>query len=119
MTRSASLTSSAIARRVEKTVEMPLPNSADSRRNASCGSVDNRDMGAHADSDRRRMRARDAAAEDEHVGCRHARHAAEQNAAPALRFLERMRADLRRKAAGDLGHRRQQRQAADGDVTVS
>ena len=42
----------------------------------------------------------------------HARHAAEQHAPTALRLLQRVRADLRREAAGDLGHRRQQRQAA-------
>ena len=45
---------------------------------------------------------------------RHARHAAEQDAAPALRLFQRMRADLRRQAAGDFRHRRQQRQAAVG-----
>ena len=76
--------------------------------------VDHGDGSAHADRDRRRMRARHAAAEHEHVGGGHARHAAEQHAAPALRLLQRMRPDLRREATGDLGHRRQQRQAAIG-----
>ena len=76
--------------------------------------VDHGDGSAHADRDRRRMRARHAAAEDEHIGRRHARHAAEQHAAPALRLLQRMRPDLRREAPRDLRHRRQQRQAAIG-----
>ena len=43
---------------------------------------------------------------------RHAGHATEQNAGAALFLLQAMRADLHRHAAGDLAHRRQQRQAA-------
>ena len=62
------------------------------------------------------MGARDAAAEHEHVGRRHPRHAAEQHAPPALRLLQGMRPDLRRQAPGDFRHRRQQRQTA---ITVS
>ena len=42
-----------------------------------------------------------------HAGC-----AAEQHAAPAVRALEEVRADLRRHAARDLAHRREQRQRA-------
>ena len=39
-------------------------------------------------------------------------HAADQDAAPAIGLLEAVGADLRRHAAGDLRHRRQQRQRA-------
>ena len=59
-------------------------------------------------------RADDAAAEDDDFGGRHARHAAEQNAAPARLALETMGTDLRRQPAGDFRHRREQRQAARG-----
>ncbi len=62
------------------------------------------------------MGSRHPAAEDEHVGRSHPGHAAEQHAAPALRLLERVRADLRREAPRDFRHRRQQRQTA---ITVS
>ena len=54
----------------------------------------------------------DAAAEDHHLGRRDAGHAAQQHARAALLLLEAMGADLDRHAAGDLAHRRQQRQAA-------
>ena len=56
--------------------------------------------------------AGDAAAEHDDLGRRHAGHAAEQHAAPALLHLQAMRAGLDRHAAGDLAHGRQQRQAA-------
>ena len=81
--------------------------------------VDHGDIGAHAERDRRRMAAHHSAAEDDHFGGRHARHAAEQNAAPARLALETMGTDLRREPAGDFRHRGQQRQAARGEVTVS
>ena len=60
--------------------------------------------------DERRVVADDAAADDEHLRRAHARHAAEQEPAAALRLLEEARAHLRREAAGDLAHRREQRQ---------
>ena len=53
-----------------------------------------------------------AAAQHDHLGGRHAGGAAEQHAAPALLHLQAMRAGLDGHAAGDLAHRRQQRQAA-------
>ena len=40
-----------------------------------------------------------AATEDHHFRRRHAGHATEQHAAATLRFLQRMRADLRGQAA--------------------
>ena len=43
---------------------------------------------------------------------RHARHAAEQDAAAAVRLLQAVRADLDRHAARDFAHRREQRQRA-------
>jgi hypothetical protein len=50
---------------------------------------------------------------------RHARHAAEQHARCRPVPSPGMRARLDRHAAGDLAHRRQQRQAAAASVTVS
>ena len=48
------------------------------------------------------------------LGRRHAGHAAEQDAAAAVRLLERPGAHLRGEPAGDLAHRREQRQLAVG-----
>ena len=67
---------------------------------------------AHAGADEGRVTAGDTAAENDHVGRRHARHAAQQHAAPAVLLLQATRADVRRHAAGDLRHRREQRQRA-------
>ena len=67
---------------------------------------------AEPDRDQRGVVADHAAAEDDDAAGRDARHAAEQHAATAERFLEEVRARLRREAAGDLAHRREQRQAA-------
>ena len=58
------------------------------------------------------MGADDTAADHKHIGRAHARHAAHQHAAPAIGLLQGPGADLRGEAAGHLGHRRQQRQAA-------
>ena len=74
--------------------------------------VDDGDIGLHAHGHARGIGAGDAAAEDHHLGRRHAGHAAQEDAEPALLLLEAMRADLDRHAAGDLAHRREQRQAA-------
>ena len=48
----------------------------------------------------------------DHPGGRDAGNAAEQDAAPALRLLERPRPHLRGEPPGDLAHRREQRQPA-------
>ena len=64
----------------------------------------------HAEGDDRGVEADDAAAEDDDLGRRHARNAAEQDAAAAVRLLERPGAHLRRQPARDLAHRREQRQ---------
>jgi hypothetical protein len=54
-----------------------------------------------------------AAADHHHVRCGHARHAAEQDAAPAEWLLEHEGAALGGELAGDLAHRCQQRQATE------
>ena len=54
------------------------------------------------------------------LGRRHAGDAAQQDAGAALLALQAVRADLHGHAAGDLAHRRQQRQARRArSVTVS
>jgi hypothetical protein len=73
----------------------------------------------HPERDRDRVVAHDASAEHDDAGGLDARHAAEQHALPAARLLEVVRAGLHGHAARDLGHRREQRQAAVGEVTVS
>ena len=72
--------------------------------------VEDRHVRAEPDRDHRGVVADDAAADHEHAARRDARHAAEQQAAPAERLLEEVRAGLRREASGDLAHRREQRQ---------
>ena len=74
--------------------------------------VDDGDVGAHAGGDQRRVGAGDAAAEHDHARRRNARHAGKQHAAAAVLLLQAMRADMGRHAAGDLRHRREQRQRA-------
>ena len=70
----------------------------------------------HAERDDRRVEPDDAAAEDDDLRRRHARHAAEQDPAAAVRLLERPGAHLRREPARDLAHRREQRQPAVGGL---
>ena len=72
--------------------------------------LEHRHLRAEADRDDRRVVADDAAAEHDNPPGRDTRHAAEQQAAPAERLLEEVRARLRRKPARDLAHRREQRQ---------
>ena len=56
--------------------------------------------------------AGDAGAEDDDLGGPHARRAREQDAAAAVLGLQAPGADLHREAAGDLAHRRQERERA-------
>ena len=77
------------------------------------------DVGAQAGGHLRGIDADDAAAEDQHLGRRHAGHAAEQDAAAAVHLLEVLGALLHRHPARHLGHRREQRQLAVGSSTVS
>ena len=72
--------------------------------------LEDRHVRAEADRDDRRVVADDSAADHEHAAGRDAGHAAEQQAAPAERLLEEVRAGLRCEPAGDLAHRREQRQ---------
>ncbi len=62
----------------------------------------------------RRVETDDAAADDHHVTRRHAGHAGEQRAAAAMALLQVAGADHGGHPAGDLRHRRQQRQPALG-----
>ncbi len=70
------------------------------------------DAGADAGRHLGRVGSHHAAAEDQHVGRLDARHAAEQNAPAHHGFFQILRAFLHAHAAGDLAHRRQQRQPA-------
>ena len=58
------------------------------------------------------MGADHAATDYQHLGRRNTGHTAQQNAAPAIGFLQRPGANLRGQTARHFGHRRQQRQAA-------
>ena len=74
--------------------------------------VEDGDVGVEAGGDLGRVRADDAAAEDRDVRRRHARHAAQQDAAAHLRPLQKLGALLNAHPAGHFAHRREQRQAA-------
>ena len=67
---------------------------------------------AEAERDHGRVVADHPAADDDDLAGRDAGHAAEQQAAPAERLLQEVRAGLRRQPAGDLAHRGEQRQRA-------
>ena len=74
--------------------------------------VEDGDVGAEAGGDLGGVGADDAAAQDDHVGRQHAGHAAQQDAAALERPFQELRPFLDAHAAGDLAHRRQQRQVA-------
>ena len=74
--------------------------------------VEHPDICPHAERDVDRMGADDTAAEHDDLGRIHPGHPAQQHAEPAMRLFQEIRADLDRHAAGDLRHRRQQRQSA-------
>ena len=74
--------------------------------------LEDRDVRAEAERDHRGVVADDAAADHDDAAGRDAGDAAEQQAAAAERLLEEVRAGLRREPAGDLAHRREQRQRA-------
>ena len=78
--------------------------------------VDEHDLGLHAGGDPRRVPADVAGAEHHDLRRAHARRAAQQHAAPAVVALEEVGADLGGQPAGDLAHRRQQRQGAVGQL---
>jgi hypothetical protein len=63
-------------------------------------------------SDHRRVGVDHAATQDQHFAGQDSRHATEQHAATTAGLLQQSRPDLRRHAARDLGHRREQRQRA-------
>ena len=78
--------------------------------------VEEGDVGAHAERDVRGVLAGDAGADDDDLGVGDAADAAHEDAAAALGLHHRVRADLRGEAAGDLGHRVEQRQQARGQL---
>ena len=112
MTRSISGRSCSIASVEAKTVEARPASRSLELAQAVDAAVGDVDLGADADRDVRRLRARDAAADDEHLARGDPGDAAEQEPAPAERALEHERAGLGRDLARDLAHRREQRQAA-------
>src|SRR5579883_1210851 len=83
--------------------------------------VDDGDISLHAHRHARRIGPRDTTAQDHHLGRGDAGDAAQEDTEAALLLFETMRADLDRHAAGDLAHRRQERQptARIGDRLVS
>jgi hypothetical protein len=76
------------------------------------GAVDNRHIRAKADGHFCRVEANDAAAKHGDLRRQYARHAAQQNAAPAIGGLQRRRGRLNGKAARDFRHWSKQRQPA-------
>ena len=74
--------------------------------------VEDADVRADADGDLAGARAGDAGAEDHDLARAHAGDAGEQHAAAAVGRLQAPGADLDREPAGDLAHRREQRQRA-------
>ena len=78
--------------------------------------VEQQHLGLHAERDRGGVLAGDAGADDDDLRRVHAGDAAHQHAAAAALAHQVVRADLRREPAGDLGHRREQRQRAVGQL---
>ena len=72
--------------------------------------------GAQAGRHLGRVRAHHAAADDDHVRRRHARHAAQQHAAAAVELLQVLGARLDCHPPRHLGHGREQRQLAAGQL---
>src|SRR5690606_9848949 len=71
-----------------------------------------RHLGADARHDGRGGTARDAGAQDHHLAAARGGNAAEQHALAAVRRMQQRDCPLRGQAAGDVGHRREQRQLA-------
>jgi hypothetical protein len=74
--------------------------------------VENGDLGAHADRDRRRVPADHAAAEDDDPTAPGTGHAAEQDTLAAVLLLEAVRADLNGHASRHLAHRTEEGERA-------
>ena len=76
------------------------------------GPIDDDHVGADADRHPRRLGTDNAAADDHDLADRNAGNAAQQDAAAAVRLLQRGSRRLDRQPAGDLAHRGKERQAA-------
>ncbi len=74
------------------------------------GALEDRHLGAHTERDDGRVVADHPAADHEHPAGSDAGHASEEDPAPALRLLELIGPRLRSETAGDLAHRREQRE---------
>jgi hypothetical protein len=74
--------------------------------------VEQQHLGLHAEGDGGGVHAGDAGADHHHLGRVDARHAAHQGAPATAGAHQVVGADLGRQPAGDLAHRRQQRQRA-------
>ena len=118
ITRSAATTSRSIVSTVENSV-YGEPNCEVELVKARQGAVEDRDVRLHPHRDARRVGAGNPAAEDQHLGRRHAGHAAEENAHAALFLLQAVGADLHRHPPGHLAHRRESGRPPVLSVTVS
>ena len=112
ITMSAARTSASTASLFDASVLSLPPNWASSWRSRSTLRVEHGHVRAHAQRDGGGVHARHAAADHDDLRRRHARHATGQHAAATGGLHQRVRADLRREPARDLGHRREQRQRA-------
>ena len=110
MTTSASATDSSICSVDDIRRLTRAPRISSSCAHAVDRALEDRHVRAEAERDDRGVVADHAAADDDDVALRDARHAAEQEPAAAERLLEEVRAGLRREPARDLAHRREQRQ---------
>src|SRR5262249_25257276 len=74
--------------------------------------IEDRHVRTETEGDDGRVVTDDSAADDQHATGSDPRHAAQQQAAAAERFLEEVRAGLRREPSRDFAHWREQRQRA-------
>ena len=78
--------------------------------------VDHRDVGFHAHRDHASIRSGNAGSEYHHLRRWHSGYTAEQDAATTVDPLEARGTDLHGQPAGDLAHRREQRQRPVGEL---
>ena len=112
ITRSASSTDAAICRLERHQQRHAAREDLLEVAHAVDRALEDRHLRAEPERDDRGVVADDPAADDHDPPGRDAGHAAEQQAAAAERLLEEVRARLDGEPAGDLRHRREQRQRA-------